>query len=234
MHIHYFQHDHFEDLGYIADWAAQHNFTTSVTRFDLKPEFPSHNEYDWLVILGGKMGVYETDQYAWITPEIEFINEAINLDKIVLGICLGSQMVAHALGAKVYKNTEPEMGFYPVTFNTDARKDVIFKHFPAELNAMHMHFDIFELPAGAISMAASEVTHCQAFRYGKSVFALQFHFEVTESNASTFIREVTPEIVPGRLVQQPHGMLQHITECRLNNLVFEKMLDGILLLNLEN
>ncbi len=229
MHIHYFQHDHFEDLGFIADWATEHNFTTSVTRFDIKQEFPSHDEYDWLVVLGGKMGVYESDQYDWITPEIEFIRAAIQKGKIVIGICLGSQMVANALGAKVYKNTEPEMGFFPITFNSDARKDSIFKHFPAELNSMHMHFDIFDLPTGAICMASSEVTPCQAFRYGENVFALQFHFEVTEANAANFIQEITPEIVMGRLVQQPPEMLQNIGFCKFNNQVFAKMLNDIIL-----
>lgn len=226
MHIHYFQHDHFEDLGYIGDWATAHNFTTSVTRFDISAELPSHNEYDWLVVLGGKMGVNDSDQYPWINPEIEFIKEAIKLGKAILGICLGSQMVAKALGAKVYKNTEPEMGFFPVIFSQNANKDNIFKHFPEELNVMHMHSDIFELPEGAVSMAASEVTPCQAFRFGNNVFALQFHFEITESNAPVFIREVTPEIVPGRLVQQPSEMLQNTGNCTLNNQVFARMLDG--------
>ena len=126
------------------------------------------------------------------------------------------------------------MGFYPVSFNKDAKNDSIFKHFPAELEVMNMHFDIFDLPTGAISMAVSEATPCQAFRFGKNVFALQFHFEVTETNATTFITEVTPEIVPGRLVQQPGEMLQKKSCCILNNRIFEKMLDEILLLFKES
>jgi GMP synthase-like glutamine amidotransferase len=228
MHIHYLQHDHFEDLGFIGDWAISHNFATSFTRFDIKPELPLHTDYDWLVILGGKMGVNDSDQYPWIIEEIQFIREAIQKGKIVLGICLGSQLVANALGARVYKNLEPEMGFFPVTFNQDAHNDRIFRHFPAELNVMHMHFDIFDLPKGAIAMAESKVTPCQAFRYGKNVFTLQFHFELSESNAPIFIREVTPEIVPGIYVQYPHEMLQGISYCRLNNQIFTKVLEEIL------
>ena len=228
MHIHYFQHDHFEDLGYIGDWAEAHNFTTSATRFDLKPELPSLDDFDWLVVLGGKMGVNDSDKHFWITSEIEFIKQAILAGKIVIGVCLGSQLLASALGARVYKNSEPEMGFYPVIFNQNATSDSVFKHFPAELNVMHLHFDIFELPAGAVAMAQSPITPVQAFRYGNNVFALQFHFELTESNAPVFIREVTPEIVPGRLVQYPPEMLQKIKYCRLNNEIFSKVLDGIL------
>jgi GMP synthase-like glutamine amidotransferase len=111
MHIHYFQHDHFEDLGFIGEWAANHNFTTSVTRFDQKPEFPSHDDYDWLVILGGKMGVNDSAEFPWLTEEIAFIKQAIRKGKTVIGICLGSQLIATALGARVYRNTEPEIGF---------------------------------------------------------------------------------------------------------------------------
>ncbi len=228
MHIHYFQHDHFEDLGYIAEWASHHNFTTSCTRFDIKPELPSLDDFDWLVVLGGKMGVYEADQYNWITPEIEFIKQAIQKGKIVIGICLGSQMVAKALGARVYKNVEPEMGFYPVNFNQNAKNDNIFRHFPTEMKVLHMHFDIFDLPVGAIAMADSKFTPCQAFRFGKNTFALQFHFEITETNAPVFIREVTPEIVSGLQVQQPSEMLQNLFYLKLNNLVFENMLNEIL------
>lgn len=228
MHIHYFQHDHFEDLGFIGDWAASHHFTTSCTRFDINPTYPAHESYDWLVVLGGKMGVNDVDEYPWIAHEINYIREAIALGKIVFGICLGSQMLASALGAKVYKNVGPEMGFYPLRFNENAKNDRIFKYFPETLTVMHMHFDTFDLPAGAIVMAESEITPCQAFRYGENVFALQFHFEVSESNTPVFVREITPELVAGRLVQKPEEMLRHATECRKNNIIFSKMLDAIL------
>lgn len=227
MHIHYFQHDHFEDLGFIGDWAASHNFSTSVTRFDKKPELPSLEEFDWLVVLGGKMGVNDTDQYPWIISEIEFIKKVIDSGKIVIGICLGSQLLASALGAGVYKNSEPEMGFYPVIFNQNAQNDTIFRHFTPELNMMHVHFDIFDLPKGAIAMASSLVTPCQAYRFGNNVFAFQFHFEISESNAPDFIREITPEIVPGIHVQSPTEMLQNIKHCRLNNEIFTKVMDEI-------
>jgi GMP synthase-like glutamine amidotransferase len=227
MHIHYFQHDHFEDLGFIGEWAAARSFTTSVTRFDLGGKLPAHDSYDWLVVLGGKMGVYESDKYPWIAGELKFIKQAIKHGKIVLGICLGSQMLAAALGARVYKNDEPEMGFFPVVFNENAHNDNVFGHFPKSLKVMHMHSDTFDLPKGAVNMATSEVTRCQAFRYGVNVFALQFHFEVTETNAPDFIREVTPELVPGRMVLEPDDMLEYLPECMYNNLVFSVMLDLI-------
>jgi GMP synthase-like glutamine amidotransferase len=228
MHIHYFQHNHFEDLGYIGDWAKGNNITTSVTRFDLKPELLSIEDFDWLVVMGGAMGVHDSNQFPWIHAEIDFIKLVIHSGKIVIGICLGSQMIASALGARVYKNTEPEMGFWPIKFSPEAQKDNVFKHFPADLNVMHFHFDTFELPENAILMAKSTVTSVQAFRYGNNVFALQFHSELTESNIPIFIEELTPEIIPGRLVQQPSEILQNISFCRHNNKIFAKMLDEIL------
>lgn len=227
MHIHYFQHNHFEDLGSIGDWAKSNNFTTSVTRFDLNPELPSLHDLDWLVIMGGAMGVQDSDQYPWILSELEFIKEAIHCGKIVIGVCLGSQLIASALGARVYKNAEPEIGFWPVKFTTKAQQDVVFRHFPEELNVMHFHFDTFDLPEGAVAMANTSVTAVQAFRYGNNVFALQFHSELTESNVSVFINELTPEIVHGTFVQSPAEMLQKTEYCRLNNQILSKFLDQI-------
>lgn len=228
MHLHYFQHNHFEDLGFIGDWAKSNNFTTSVTRFDLKPELLTIEDFDWLVIMGGAMGVQDSDQYPWITDEIEFIKNAIHSGKIVIGVCLGSQMIASALGARVYKNTEPEMGFWPITLTPEAKQDKVFRHFPANPDVMHFHFDTFTLPEDAILMAGSTVTPVQAFIYGKNVFALQFHAELTESNLPVFIKELETEIIPGMFVQNPQEMLQKINYCSINNEIFSKVLDEIL------
>jgi GMP synthase-like glutamine amidotransferase len=231
IHIHYFQHDHFEDLGYIGDWAMSKNFSISVTRFDIKPELPALADFDWLVVMGGKMSVNDTDKLPWLATEINFIKEAIDSGKIVIGVCLGSQLVAKACGATVLKNTEPEMGFWPVEFSPEAVTDTVFRHFSSRLTVLHVHFDTFTLPEGAVNMANSEITKCQAFRFGRNVFALQFHFEVTPANMADFIREITPELIPGQYVQNPSEMLEYTSHCYTNNLVFAKVLDEILLLD---
>ena len=231
MHLHYFQHNHFEDLGLIGDWAKSNNFTVSVTRFDLKPELPLLTDFDWLVIMGGAMGVNDSDQYPWITEEIEFIKYAIHSGKIVIGICLGSQMIATALGAQVYRNTEPEIGFWPISFSKVAQEDIVFRHYSAQLDVMHFHFDTFTLPEGAILIAKSKATPVQAFNYGKNVFAFQFHSELTESNLPVFIKELETEIIPSPLVQNPHEMLQKLSYCSLNNQIFSKVLDEIMQLS---
>lgn len=227
MHIHYFQHDHFEDLGFIGDWTSSHGITTSVTRFDLKPAFPLHEEYDCLVVMGGKMSVNDQDEFAWFTDEISFIGEAIRRDKIVIGICLGAQMLAKAAGAAVFRNTEAEMGFWPVYLSSEASNDKVFRHFHPEMTVLHVHFDTFSLPEGAINMAKSPVTECQAFRLGQKVFGFQFHFEVTPQNVAGFIREVEPELVEGRYSQTSEQMIRLAGCCTENNIVFGKVLDEI-------
>lgn len=226
MHIHYFQHDHFEDLGYISDWALANNHTTSATRFDLNQPLPDIHNYDWLVILGGKMSVNDTKELPWLVQEIQYIKHAIELKKIVIGICLGAQLIAKALGAEVFRNAKPEMGFWPIHFTSSAKLDTVFNLLPEKLTVMHMHFDTFELPVGAITMAESAITHCQAFRYNNA-FAFQFHFEISIKNAALFIKETENELVAGEFTQSPETMLELSEHCSLNNQYFEKILNQI-------
>jgi GMP synthase-like glutamine amidotransferase len=227
MRIHYFQHDHFEDMGYIGQWAAIHDFKTSVTRLDLNEELPQEKDFEWLVVMGGKMSVNDSDEFPWIDEEIEFIRQTIHSGKVVIGICLGSQLVASALGARVYKNIEPEMGFWPVTLLPAAAKDKVFRHFPSSLSVMHVHFDIFGLPENATAMALSEVTPFQAFRYGENVFAFQFHFEISPQNANGFIKEISPELVQGEYTQTAEQMIKQSVCCYENNIIFGKVLNEI-------
>lgn len=228
MHLHYFQHDNFEDLGYIGDWANSHGISTSVTRFDLNPELPTHENYDWLVVMGGKMGVNDQADFPWLEDEIAYIKEAIRLGKTVIGICLGAQLIAKATGSTVYKNTGPEMGFWPVRFSQNASKDKVFRHFPNELLVLHVHFDTYELPEGAVNIAESAITKSQAYRIGENVFGFQFHFEVTPLNISGFLNGVEPELVKGEFSQTKAQMQKLSDSCAVNNLIFGKVLDEIL------
>jgi GMP synthase-like glutamine amidotransferase len=230
MHLHYFQHDNFEDLGYIGEWANSHGISTSVTRFDLNPELPTHESYDWLVVMGGKMSVNDQVEFTWLEAEIAFIKEAIRLGKTVIGICLGAQLIAKASGSTVYKNIGPEMGFWPVRFSQNASKDKVFRHFPNELLVLHVHFDTYKLPEGAVNMAESAITNSQAYRNGENVFGFQFHFEVTPQNISGFLNGVEPELVEGEFSQSKAQMLELSNCCSFNNSIFGKVLDEILLM----
>ena len=105
MKIHYFQHVPFEGLGNIEDWIKSKGHTLSSTHFFKNDTLPQLSEIDWLIVMGGPMNVYEENLYPWLAAEKKFIAKAINEGLRVLGICLGAQLIAAALGAKVYPNT---------------------------------------------------------------------------------------------------------------------------------
>jgi GMP synthase (glutamine-hydrolysing) len=227
IRIHYLQHDSFEDLSYIGDWAVAKGHSISCTRIDLNEMLPAIENFDWLIIMGGKMGVYERDKYPVIEQELQLIEDAISAKKTLLGICLGSQMIAAALGASVYPHRHAEIGFFPVTFHANAQKDPVFRHFGKECLVLHIHNDTFDLPEGAILMASSGATDHQAFRYGDSVFALQFHFEATAERTLTFIREAMTGLGKGKWIQATHESKELMKVCEANNFIFKAVLDAI-------
>ncbi|HPT13637.1 MAG TPA: type 1 glutamine amidotransferase [Bacteroidales bacterium] len=229
MHLHYFQHDDYEDLAYIREWAQNKGFTTSCTRLDrADPKLPSHGDYDWLIILGGAVGAYEEALYPWLIEEKKFIREAIREGKLVLGICLGSQLIASSLGADVYPNSAPEIGYFPVYFNQNAKQDDLYSLLPDELTVMHWHNDTFNLPEGAVCMASSARTRNQAFRWGKNVFALQFHFELTEMSANTLIDKSGKNLQISESVQPAEVIRSKNYVTLENNRLFGQFLDKLL------
>lgn len=227
MRIHYLQHDAFEDLSSIGEWAQQKGHVLSYSRMDLLDALPANDTFDWLIVMGGKMGVYETQQYPWLGEEINFISQAIDSGKTVMGICLGAQLVAAALGAGVYLNDQPEIGFYPVKFNEKASKDNIFRLFGEERIVLHIHNDTFDLPEGAILMASSAATVNQAFKYKDHVYALQFHFEVNSERVDRFILESMQALPEGKWIQSNHKVKELTKVCHENNFILWQILDAL-------
>jgi len=132
-----------------------------------------------LIILGGPMNVYETNKYPFLQMEDRLIKQVIEKDAPVLGICLGAQLIAKALGSRVIKNKEKEIGWYPLKMTEEGSKDRLFKHFNSEETVFQWHGDTFEIPEGAVHLAKSTLFTNQAFRYRDNVYGLQFHIEVT-------------------------------------------------------
>lgn len=132
-----------------------------------------------IVVMGGPMGVYETGRYPFLAAEIELLREAVRRELPVLGICLGSQLLAAALGARVYPSGFQEIGWEPVRLTEAAAADPLCRELPPEFPAFHWHGDLFELPAGAVALASSELTSIQAFRAGRLAYGVLFHLEVT-------------------------------------------------------
>lgn len=132
-----------------------------------------------LVVLGGPMNVDEQDRFPFLATEIDWIRQAIAAQIPVLGICLGSQLIAAALGAPVRHNPTKEIGWYEVETTPAAASDPLLRHFAARETIFQWHGDTFDLPAGAEQLARSAICEQQAFRYGRQTWALQFHLEVT-------------------------------------------------------
>ncbi|MBX9783849.1 MAG: amidotransferase [Chitinophagaceae bacterium] len=181
MNIHCFQHLTFENPGTIKEWAEHKGHNINYTLF-YEDNFllPDVKDMDALLIMGGYMNVDEEEQFPWLKEEKRFIKKAIDAGKKVIGICLGSQLIAASPGAKVYPGKEKEIGFFPVTFTDEALHHTFFNHFTNPYTVFHWHGDTFNLPVNAQLIASTDVCKHQAFTIGSNVLALQFHFEMNK------------------------------------------------------
>ncbi|HEX3033656.1 MAG TPA: gamma-glutamyl-gamma-aminobutyrate hydrolase family protein [Thermodesulfobacteriota bacterium] len=199
MKVLVFRHVPHEHLGTLesALKAADLNYRY-INFFENKIPSISLEDYYALVILGGPMNVYETEDYPFLEIENKLIRQAVERQMPVLGICLGAQLIAKALGAKVTKNRVKEIGWYPLRISKEAKRDRLFKYFNTEETVFQWHGDKFEIPKGAVHLAESPLCRDQAFRFGPNVYALQFHIEVTPQMISEWLNvsENREEIKP--------------------------------------
>jgi GMP synthase-like glutamine amidotransferase len=186
MHIHSFHHNPCEGLGEIATWARRKGHSLSSTHFYRGELPPALDDVDWLIVMGGPMNIYEHRNFPWLVAEKEAIAKAIAGKKRLLGVCLGSQLIADALGGKVFQNPAVEIGWSPVHINRNASP--LFAQFPEELTVLHWHGDTFSIPPGAVYMGSSEGCHNQAFVMGTRIVGLQFHLEVNAGDVAAFVR----------------------------------------------
>lgn len=193
--IHFILHADFEQPALIGEWATKNQFVTKISLMGIHP-LPMLEEIDFLVIMGGPMGVYEVDKYPWIAEELRFIQKCIQSGKTVLGVCLGAQMLAAALNAKVFRNKTKEIGWLPVQFKQD-----VIPGLPETTIAFHWHGDTFDLPQGATWLAGSEAAQNQAFIYKDKVLALQFHIEMNINAIEAMLANCGDEIVPDKFIQ---------------------------------
>ncbi|MFA7343392.1 MAG: gamma-glutamyl-gamma-aminobutyrate hydrolase family protein [Terrimicrobiaceae bacterium] len=135
--------------------------------------------FDGLAVGGGAQGAYEADKYPYLSQECQLIREAAHAGKPVLGLCLGAQLMAAALGAPVRPGDRREIGFFPITLDPIAKYDPLLCDLPTDFVATHWHGDVFDLPAAGMRLASSALTPNQLFRYGCGLYGLQFHLEMT-------------------------------------------------------
>jgi GMP synthase-like glutamine amidotransferase len=205
MNAHIFQHVSYEGIGNIEPWLLSHGYDITSTHFYKQAQLPDYKKVDFLIVMGGPMSVNDEDKFPWLVKEKQFIKDCIGAGKPVLGICLGSQLIANALGAMVYRNREREIGWFSVQGTEPP--DVATFRFPATFDVFHWHGDTFDLPPGAVRIATNDATENQAYQIGNKVMGIQFHPEVTPASLQEMVSHGRHELVKARHVQTEDEIL---------------------------
>lgn len=221
MRILVLRHVPHEDLGIFVDILGEEKIAFDYLNLYEGLGPISMENYNALIILGGPMNVYETDQYPFLANEELAIKDAI-LKKIpVLGICLGAQLIAKALGAKVFPNDVKEIGWYPLIITDTGMSDPLCQHFNFKENVFQWHGDTFDLPEGAMQLASSPACRNQAFRFGDRVYGLQFHIEVTQEMVEEWLKEpenmrelagLAGKIDPEAILKETPGRIEELNK----------------------
>jgi GMP synthase (glutamine-hydrolysing) len=188
MHVLAFRHVPFEDVGLIAPALAARGidivYADAFRSTEAQPDWQSAAG---LLFMGGPMSA--NDDLPYIRRELAILEAAVAAQRPVLGVCLGAQLLARALGARITRNPVKEIGWAPVCWTEAARQDPLFAGLPSPATVFHWHGETFDLPEGARLLASSDACENQAFRFGSTVYGLQFHVEVTPGMISAWCRE---------------------------------------------
>ncbi len=201
MRIHALLHVAFEGLGSIGQWITAHGHQLSCTRLYAGDPLPCSDAIDRLIIMGGPMNIYEDAQYPWLTGEKALIREVIAAGKSAVGICLGAQLLADALGSPVFAGPEKEIGWLPISVTAAGQETALLSGLPDQATVFHWHGDTFNLPPGAVHLAESAGCSQQAFLYDNRILGLQCHLESTPETVREILAHCRHELVPGRYIQ---------------------------------
>ncbi len=219
MKAHCIMHVPFEGPGYIEDWFNSHGIQLIFWRLYESNKLPDPHDIDFLLIMGGPMNIYEYEKFPWLKAEKSLLKTCIAQGKKILGICLGSQIIADVLGEKAYKGSEKEIGWFPVAGD----KNIL----PGSFIPFHWHGETYNLPDGADHLASSLVTKNQAFSYNKNVLALQFHLEVNEALIEGLLKNASNDLTAGDWVQNPEGIRNGLEHADLNRKALFRMLENL-------
>jgi GMP synthase (glutamine-hydrolysing) len=212
------QHNPIETLGLAESVLAENGYEYKYVKVFANEEVPKCLDgICALIILGGPMGLRDTDKFPFLKDEMRLIEQALQADLPVFGICLGSQLLAAVLGGDVYQSNHSEFGWYPLSWEDSCTVDSVFHRCHEQSTVYLWHNDIFELPVGAVSLARTEATKCQAFRYGNRAYGLLFHLEVTRDIINQMTTQLRDELLanqvdPLQLLQDTNQFLPASTE----------------------
>jgi GMP synthase-like glutamine amidotransferase len=225
MKIHWFQHVEFEGLGSIAGWATKNGCAVTGSRLFASDAFPPITTFDMLVIMGGPMSVNDEVVHPWLVGEKRFINQVMQAGKMVLGICLGAQLIASAAGVRVRPNDHKEIGWFTVEKTRAARDAAVGRALADKTEVFHWHGETFDLPRGAVHLARSRVCENQAFAMGHRIVGLQYHLETTPESVEALIQHCRHELVKAPYVQTESEMISRSTRFGTLNREMDRLLD---------
>ncbi|MFD2110505.1 type 1 glutamine amidotransferase [Thiorhodococcus fuscus] len=222
MRNHCLMHVPFEGPAAIADWSARRGHELTRTQVYAGEALPGQDAFDRLFIMGGPMGIYDEGEHPWLIPEKAFIAETIAAGKTVIGVCLGAQLIADALGARVHRNPHIEIGWFPIDLSEAGHDSEVTGFLPPSFEVFHWHGDTFDLPPGAVHLASSEACRNQAYLYEGRVLGLQFHIESTPQSVTDITTHCADELVPGGYIQSAERILAATAEdyARINAVLF--------------
>jgi len=193
MRMHVVQHVEFETAALIGEWAEDAGYEVTVAMASAE-EYPAIEDIDFLVLMGGPMDADDEHVSPWLRAEKHYVAEAIATGKLVLGVCLGAQIIAEVVGARIRRSEESEIGWYPVSLTDHGHNEPLFSAWPEHVVVGHWHGDTFNLPMGMAAALSSEVTENQAFVFDTRVVGLQFHLEWDEAAVETMLETGAAEL----------------------------------------
>lgn len=200
-------HVAFEGPAHIAAWANYSNIDLQIVRVYEGGMLPASDRLDGLLVMGGPMAANDESRHPWLTAEKRLIDQCMRSDVPVVGICLGAQIIASVLGARISKSQNKEIGWYQVSRTKTAERSLLRDVLPMTMTPFHWHGDTFSMPAGSCHLYASSGCENQAFAIGAQILGLQFHLESTEEAIEALVDNCPDDIVPGKYVAQPRQML---------------------------
>lgn len=207
MRIHSLQHVPFEDIGSMAADFAARGYPVTTTHWYRGDAAPDLHSFDALIVMGGPMGIYDEAIYPWLSDEKILIKQAIDAGKIVLGICLGAQLIADVLGGKVTRNIHKEIGWLPLQIIPEASDHPVAQILAKHPDVFHWHGDTFAIPFGAVHIASTEGCLNQAYVFNDRVYGFQFHLETTLASATALIENCADDIDGTRYTQRAETIL---------------------------
>lgn len=207
MNILCLTHADFETPGVIEEWAATKKISFCIEKPYQGAVLPSIDVYDFLIIMGGPQSPTQLDKFPYLKNEIALISEAIKQNKLIMGFCLGAQLIGEALGAKTTKSPEKEVGVYPITLSEAGQRDPLFIDFEKSFDVIHWHNDMPGLTENSTVLASSLGCPRQIVKYASKIYGFQCHLEITKNGIQDMIQAVPEDLNPTKYTQSKTALL---------------------------